>query len=255
MAYGFRRNTMRYRAYGRRSTYVGRGRGNVPRPVATNVGKLERPKGIRDYPLYAPPRITRIDQKYVEGDFQQYVVSQNGQVVPIGGISMGTGINNRLGPRVMLERVMYRGYLKAPTSRVAGVNWSVCDFYIVYDRFPNGVAPIFGDVFSVGSVAPEETGFFQRSDTRDRFELLFRKRYVLTGMSSAASFNAAGDRVCIPIDWNLIIQRPQVYDSSAATGGVADIKRGMLWLFHNGTDTLATACNFNVNLRVLFSDR
>lgn len=104
----------------------------------------------------------------------------------------GTGVNDRTSKKVRLKSLQMRGAIWGPTSGVGGVippTYNHCTIYIVYDRDPRASVPAMTDILEYFS---EPSYAYNRDRNADRFEIIRRLEYNLTGNDFSVYTTAAG---------------------------------------------------------------
>jgi len=118
--------------------------------------KRRQPKGITS--KYAAKKKTKeiktvdvlfvdaYDRDYVPQSFTKITLNDKALLQNLVTVEQGAGIPNRIGNRIALKSLRFRASL-FPTGNAAGQNISYqTRFMIVYDRQPNGVYPVIGDI-------------------------------------------------------------------------------------------------------------
>jgi len=195
----------------------------------------------RDFPLYAPPAAYAPQEMHlVDLPLATYAMNLTGSITFLPLIALGDGIHDRSGTRVMLTGLQVRGKVVPQ----AGTVYASGSWMIVYDLLPRGALPAITDIMDT-----IDFNSFQKTDNRDRFQILCRYNYSQSGVLAAPSVPAAN------VDRNLSM-RLQVAFGDGLGGNIAGCKAGALYLVTVG-DQLA-AGNLGLNLicttRLQFSD-
>jgi len=142
-----------------------------------------------------------------------------GSISLVNSIARGTSISERMGTRAQMMNVLVTGTLgfAQGSTKTRGVFVA----YFVYDRSPRGILPSWTDVFDVAAV-----NSFQRLDTRDRFEILYRRTWDIEGNGTTPTSDSF-----VRVELNLPIRRMVSFHSSSVTGAISDIDSGALYLF------------------------
>jgi len=125
-----------------------------------------------------------------------------------------------------------------------------CDVIIVYDRRPVGTTPTTTDVFDFNSSCSAIN-----DDNAERFEIVYRKSYVIIGGSGAASTTRT-EATAVDCSFLLDLQgRPTVYKANG-TGVANDISEGNLLLFLMCDQLAATnnVATFRASIRGRYVD-
>lgn len=248
--------------------------------VTSNVGKRRFPGASTDFPLYLPRALPHPQElKYVDstifGPFSR--AKPSGGPTPVDYLYLvplptaGDGLSLRLSDRIKLIGLVLRGTMFGPEFFGGNVPLTLpVEYFLIYDRSPGPTRPLAREVFTQESISTG-SGLLQLPDSRDRFQILYRFRYVLgaklsaspTGNPEGFYFPALppGSPDHVIIDENLSINQP----TSFKFGGGAtydQISAGALYIYASGStyepfDEELPQRSFpgwNVNLRLLFAD-
>lgn len=173
-----------------------------------------------------------------------YFDDANSNVVLLPIIDVGTDQDQRTGKRVNLKSVHIHGV--AYTGTAAPVNPLYCLLMIVYDRDPTGIFPTVDEIL----VGPSPVAH-SNDVNANRFRVMMRRTYAL-------SFTI---QVPLPVEEFIDLQGlSTVYDgdTSAASGGIAHIKEGALYLIHCGYEptafpppAAAARCHLSIRVRYI----
>jgi hypothetical protein len=175
----------------------------------------------------------------------------------------GDSLYQRLGARILMNQLVIRGMLQAPpvTSVTDQPVWHL-DFFIVYDRSPQTAKPGASTVFDANTLGLG-FGLMQSPDNRDRFQLLYRFRYVLRGnipvsTNSSTPYGCGGDPVTLPIDLTLNINKVATFANTNPAGAYSALTMGAVYLYCSCKVPSAVSVSFKptlqCNTRLLFSD-
>jgi len=173
---------------------------------------------------------------------QSVAFDTTGTIVLASTIAQGTAVTQRVGKRIILKNVQVKGTFQ----NNAAATYTFCELALVYDKRPTGSLPNINDIFdSFTSYA------FAKDTGSPRFTILRRWSYCLAG--APATGNGLGTAACID-DFVKIKDKPVVY-KAAATGAIADIEEGALYLVSLGGNAAGTsAASGTFSLRVRFVD-
>lgn len=174
----------------------------------------------REVPLYLPSRRSRTEAHIAEVLPIDVQVNTTGSLQFLNTVPTGTSLYAREGQRITMTQLQIRGFIRvdAATTYAAG------SLLIVYDKAPRGALPVPTDILDLAT-----TQSFQKLDTRDRFEILFRKNYSLEGNNTTVTADSFRN-----IDEVVYMNRSATYTLSGAGGTIADISYGALYAFWIG---------------------
>lgn len=183
----------------------------------------------------------------------------------------GDGLSLRLSDRIKLIGLVLRGTMFGP--EFFGGNVPIVlpvEYFLIYDRLPGPTRPLAREVFTTDSIG-DGSGLLQLPESRDRFQILYRFRYVLGAKLSCGTSGvpegflvptiAPGSPDHVIIDENLSINLPTSFKFGG--GSTYDqISSGALYLYASGStyepyDEELPSRSFpawNLNLRLLFAD-
>jgi len=148
-----------------------------------------------------------------------------------------------------MKSIQFRGYISNGTSALFN---KIC-VILIYDSRPRGVNIAIGDIFS-GSTASDVSLLMNNDVNSGRFKIVRRWDYVLASNSTAGATNLGVS--IIPFDHFVQFTNSQnVVYTLAATGGIADIEEGALYLCTFGnTANGVNAAVLRVSSRIRFVD-
>lgn len=163
-----------------------------------------------------------------------YECSTTGSITLINGVATGDDYTNRDGRKITMKSIFVRGHFNVGATPTGGaVRWMV-----VYDKQPNGAAPVITDIIAGANLAGN-----QNLNNRARFVVL---RDVTDRVEATA-------RIAVPTQWFKRCALDVTF--SGTTNGIASISTGALWFVTVGTvATGATSPIVNVSTRVRFWD-
>lgn len=150
----------------------------------------------------------------------------------LNGVAQGNEYNQRIGRKIMMRKIMCRGYVKNEDATPTETR-----IMIVYDKASNGVAPVLSDI-----VDGNEYNGFRNIDNVKRFQVLMDKRLVLqpSAADSVKPFNFYK---------NVFLQTRH----DGTTAGIGDITTGSLYLITVSNDA-STGATLNCDWRVSYTD-
>lgn len=179
---------------------------------------------------------------YVDLAFASYALDTTGSIILIPTIAQGTAVTQRVGKKVMLKSLQCRGYM----LNNAAATYNDVAFLIVYDKRPTGALPAITDIL-VGINASS----MNNDNNSGRFQVLKRVDADLTGIPATSNGTGPG----MSVDFYLPIKGKQIVYKAAATGAIADIEEGALYLVTVGIQAAGTtAAALNVGFRTRFVD-
>jgi len=197
-----------------RSTYRGATQGT--RRIAGSTRYLYARPG-RDLPLYVPRgRLQSEEMHYLdklERIYQPYLNA--GTIELVNEIDQGTSLTHRLAARATCLSLQLRGLVSSQNTGICYVA-----MLLIIDRQPQGALPTILDIFD------EDTSFaFQRTSTRDRFSILYRKDFSVEGTSSLMT-DSSGH----PVNMLIKMRLPTTYTTDTTSGSIANVKANALYI-------------------------
>lgn len=228
---------------------------NPPTAYGTAGSTLRLPSTVgREIPLYQPPRSALVETHAFgiqTGAFPQLFFNTSPILQHINAVPQGDGLRERDGGRIQMSRLLFRGVVSTPrpASSPDFPNILMC---VIYDKAPRGVSAVLSEIFdTTGNVDPFD---FQRMDTRDRFQILYRKVHSLTRpveLSPGTPFEVTSD-VAEVVDFDLDLGRRQsVWTTNNSSGDIAEMKSGALYLMFVTQSQIQ--CQFDYHSRITFS--
>lgn len=171
-----------------------------------------------------------------------YALDTTGTVTLIATVPQGASVNQRVGKKIVLKSLQGRGFMFNGTT--ATINDVA--FIIVYDKRPTGALPAVTDIL-VSAAANS----MNNDANSGRFRILKRVDGLLSGIPATTN----GDGPAQSIDFYLPISGLQTVYKAAATGAIADIEEGALYLVTVGNVATGTAAaTLQVGFRTRFVD-
>lgn len=193
-------------------------------------------------------RVMSKETGYVDVAAAAYAIDTTGTVTLLNTIAQGTTVNQRVGKKVVLKGLQCRGRMDANST--ASINDTA--YMIVYDKRPTGALPAVTDIL----VSAAATSMNNDANS-GRFRILKRVDGLLIGNPSLTGVvaNALTDLTSCPADWWLDLKSLPTTYKAAATGAIADIEEGALYLVTVGSQAAGTtAASLGVGFRLRFLD-
>ena len=179
---------------------------------------------------------------YVDVAFSSYAMDTTGSVTHLTIVPQGTAVTNRVGKKIALKGLQCRGFA---TAGLTGVLNNVA-FMIVYDKRPTGSLPAVTDILVSANASA-----MNNDNNSGRFQILKRWDDVLVGTTVSIS----STKPIINTDWWLDLKGRQTVYKAAATGQIADVEEGALYLVTVGSTAAGTgAAELTVGFRLRFLD-
>lgn len=235
----------RYRSASRRlPLYRSLGRGTMTRSGVAGSTRHLTAKGASEMPMYGPrPTASAL----VPVHFQDEVIgleefNTTGNIFQINRqIQRGTSINQFSGSRFYMTGLQIRGqvYVRSFT----GISNQT--LMIVLDKRPRGASAAITDI--VDTISPFS---FQNISNRDRFEILYRKNFNLTGTSTAPTSDSIEF-----FDVTLKFKKLVSTSVAAADTSVGNLVSGALYAVYLGSNLPGTVAVYgDLSYRVHFTD-
>lgn len=178
-----------------------------------------------------------------------------GDVIPLNVILAGSNFWNRIGNKIHLRKLTFRGFETIDVGRTgvqAAHGFAGYGGYVIaYDHQPNGVTPVWRDLMEDvdengnTTITPDAFSSINWGN-RDRFEILFDSRRILPEYNVDPMTSQIVDVIYpepstmdasywVEIDLN---GKDTIFNTSNS-GTAADIMTGALWLFSFGTEPAA----------------
>lgn len=179
---------------------------------------------------------------YKDAAAATYAMNTTGSIQTLVDLAQGTSQQQRIGKRAFWKNIQVRGLVQSDsTTAIAHGAWM-----LVYDKrpHPSGTMPSITDVLeSASSLA------FTKADNHDRFSILCRRQYVFLGTTTPSTGKEAYD-----VNEFVKVNRKVVF-KSAATGALADIEEGAIYLVTIGNLAAGTNdANATLAFRFTFRD-
>lgn len=193
------------------------------------------------------PMLTRMPMKetgYTDVAVASYTVDTTGSITLLNTVAQGAAVTQRVGKKIMLKSLQCRGLYF--NNSAAAIN--DCAMLIVYDKRPTGSLPAVTDI-----LVSANANSFNNDANSGRFKILKREDFVLLGNQNAAANYT--DEMAISADFYIPLKGLQTVFKAAATGAIADIEEGALYLVLVGNSAAGTgAATASLTFRTRFLD-
>jgi len=179
---------------------------------------------------------------YVDLASTTFNFSTTGTIVLVATVAQGAGVTQRVGKKIALKSCQTRGQVVSSTATV----FCDCALLLVYDKRPTGALPAITDILVTAT--PDA---FNNDTNSGRFEIVRRWDFTLIGNSSTPQ---TGGEIRDASAFVPMKNRP-VHFKAAATGAIADIEQGALYMVSVGSQVAgATAGVGTIGVRTRFLD-
>lgn len=171
---------------------------------------------------------------YVDVATATYALDTTGTVTLLNTVAQGVAVTQRVGKKIMMKGLQCRGNLQANTT--AGLNDVA--YMIVYDKRPTGALPAVTDILVAATA-----NSMNNDNNAGRFQILKRCDETLIGNATftGAVANALTEVTQKDADWYLDLKGKEVVYKAVASGAIADIEQGALYLVTVGNSVAGTA--------------
>lgn len=179
---------------------------------------------------------------YVDVALSTYPLDTTGSVTHLTIVPQGTAVTNRVGKKIALKGLQCRGFANSGISAIL----NNVAFMIVYDKRPTGSLPAVTDILVSANASS-----MNNDNNSGRFQILKRWDDVFVG----ASASPTATKPITNTDWWLDLKGRQTVYKAAATGQIADVEEGALYLVTVGSNAAGgTAAELTVGFRLRFLD-
>ncbi len=166
-------------------------------------------------------------------------------------IEEGPGESKRIGRKVRVKNIHYKGTLTIPSqSDTFAFSSAHCVVRLVQDKQTNGAEFGATDLLETDSFLS-----FNNLANSKRFRVLFTKYVTLVSPSVAATsatvFNTSEDSTWV--NFNIPCNIELEYDNTATTGAISTMRSNSLWITFSTSDNELLAIGGTVRIR--YSDR
>lgn len=169
----------------------------------------------------------------------------------------GASFYNRIGRKIMMRSLHLTGQIvKNAVAAAAGVT-EYLRVLVVYDRQPNGAAPVIADILTnydnAGGTVTNSLCSMNMNNA-ERFAILRDLRYTIPNQASGAANQVPGAEAVIDYQTNRtnineFIKLKDLethFKSTTNPSAIGDCSTGALWVVTFGSQA-AGACNFQIN--------
>ena len=218
--------------------------------TAALVKAARKYEGQRQMPLTRRPgaamkRLVAMSKEtgYLDTALTGYALDTTGTITLLNAVPQGVAVTQRVGKKILLKSLQYRGISINGTTATL----NDCAWIIVYDKRPTGALPSITDILvSVSSFS------MNNDNNSGRFSIVKREDFVLLGNQTAAANQT--DLMARSEDGFMSLKNLETVYKAAATGGIADIEQGALYLVTVGNNAGTAAANAFLSFRLRFLD-
>ena len=170
-------------------------------------------------------------------------------VILINPIAQGTGVTQRVGKKVVMKGLQFRGESRNVGATAGRVRQS---YMIVYDKRPTGSLPAITDILITNSPVS-----LNNDNNAGRFRILKRVDQELLGNTvlTAGAMPALSDCSAVSEDWYLDMKSAPVTYKAGGTGTIGDIEEGALYFVCTGDNPGSVGSSvMDGNCRLRFLD-
>lgn len=213
--------------------------------VYTATNRSMAPAATRGY------RTNAVEKKSFDQGLLSFAFSASGDFTNLIFPASGGDINQRIGRKVTVKSIYIKGRVTLEMASTLASSGTVpathARMIIVVDYQPNGANPTTADLLANLSPASQ-----LNLGNRERFKIICEKNYFFDPMvypiSGAGTWNRTGSIVKKYCKTNI----DMVF--SGATGSIADLKTGAIYMFWISNNASPQACVFIGTTRVRYSD-
>lgn len=205
--------------------------------------KKSMKKRARTMSVMSAKTLVAKETGYVDLAAASYVCDTTGSVTLLATVAQGASVNQRVGKKIAYKSLQCHGAFIANSAAI----YNDCGMLIVYDKRPTGALPAVTDIL-VGA----NSNSFNNDANSGRFRILKRLDEIVIGNTTTVS---TGQEL-INSDWYLDLKGLPCVFKAAASGTIADIEEGALYLVTVGNQAASAtlAATFNGNFRTRFFD-
>lgn len=211
-------------------------------------------KKFKGRPRAAANRSAAIERKFVDIPTTTILFSTTAQFVLLNGVQAGASQVNRIGKRINMKSLLFRGSITHEANAIGGTN-DFLRWMIVYDRQTNGavftITQLLENTDNAGGSSTTPRSAIN-SEQEDRFMILHDSKHQcaasLTGAAEQVIENAGKD-FC----FSKVVKMKDLitnYDGTANPATVAQIVNGSLYVV-----TLGALAAANSSFRLTFETR
>lgn len=188
-----------------------------------------------------------VEKKFLDTSVTLFVTGVNtGSITLLNGISQGTTSSTRIGSRIEIKSVQFRGNFQSGTVATGVTPLRV---KIIYDKESNGAAPNVTDIMAQDSIDG-----LNNLNTAGRFITVFDQTWQPYTGIGAGSLGPGAAQAQI-LDGYVKCNLPTKYNGGNA-GTVADISSGSLYVlaWSNGVTFGSTGFDGSGHFRIRYTD-
>lgn len=163
----------------------------TPRSRTTKYSKINRLAGKSAQVANNTKKINKIyknlEHKFLDSSLALDTILTTGEIVEdnLTPIPQGTDEDERIGRKVTINQVFFKGRLLLPGSSTSTATADILRLVLYVDHQPNGVAPAILDYFDVA-----EWDSFRNLANTKRFTVLYDRNHTLNATASEGSTSA-----------------------------------------------------------------
>jgi len=194
------------------------------------------------FPMSRARRITASKETgFVDVAAASYAMDNAGTITHLSVIPQGASVSERVGKKVILKSLQFRGYVSNLTTAV----FNDCAILIVYDRRPTGVLPAVTDVLNTSSALS-----MNNDANSGRFQIVRRFDFELIGNATLLTEGSAKSA-----DYFVDLKSKPWVAKALGTGVIADVEEGALYAITVGVAAPGqTAAQLTGGYRLRFVD-
>lgn len=187
------------------------------------------------------------EKGFFDTNLATYGLDTTGTVTLLNPVPSGTGVEQRVGKKIIMKGLQCRGTLLNANNQVI----NDIAYMIVYDKRPTGALPAVTDILETANA-----NALNNDANAGRFRILKRVDDVIIGNTTltGAVANALTSATVKTCDWWLDLKSAPVVYKLAGTGAIGDIEEGALYLVTVGTVAAAASAVMNATFRMRFVD-
>lgn len=207
-------------------------------------GMFKRSSSSKKAKRYTSYKSSSGNSGYVDLAPANYPQISTGTVTLLNTVAQGAGQKQRVGKRITLKSLQFRGKSKAQANNTI----SHSAFCIVYDNRPTGTLPTVTEVFETDD--PES---MNKDDNSQRFTILKRVERAFVGGSTLGQNGLTAKTSFVESFFLDLKMRPQVF-KSLGTGAIGDIDEGALYLVQMGSAPTTYGSELEGSFRLRYID-
>lgn len=186
----------------------------------------------------------REELKTIDVDGVSGTITSAGAITLLNGIPQGTDYTERIGRKVLLRSVLWRGFV-TPSSATSLPEGAFFRYIIFYDSQTNATTPLIGDVLATNAYdAPLNL------TNRDRFKVLVDKFCAINATTYTTGALSAGSPMPKHLKYYKKMMMEVIFGSTGST--VGSIQTGGLFLLT--ICSVNVGCKLDMYSRVRFTD-